>query len=137
MRYLMLVAVVLLGTGWMIAQTTPDQNQNANPAAGQTASQPDQNANQAQPQHRRDSKETTIQGCLGGSEGNFTLTDKSGIAYRLIGDSSKLKDHVGHEVEVKGEAGPPKDKAKEVAAGNDQPMFTVKSIKHLAESCSK
>ena len=27
--------------------------------------------------------ETSIEGCLGGSAGNFTLTDKSGMSYQL------------------------------------------------------
>jgi hypothetical protein len=30
------------------------------------------------------------------------LTDKSGTAFQLAGNTSKLSDHVGHEVEIKG-----------------------------------
>lgn len=44
----------------------------------------------------------TIQGCLSGSNGNYTLTDKSGKIYHLAGDTSQLIKHVGHEVEVTG-----------------------------------
>jgi hypothetical protein len=46
--------------------------------------------------------QTTVQGCLSGSAGGFTLTDSSGIAYQLAGDTAKLTDHVGHEVEITG-----------------------------------
>ncbi len=44
-----------------------------------------------------------VQGCLGGSDGNYTLTQNStGTVYKLNADDSKLKDHVGHEVAVSG-----------------------------------
>src|SRR4051794_265707 len=43
--------------------------------------------------------QTTVQGCLNGSAGGFTLTDNSGTAYQLAGDTAKLTDHVGHQVE--------------------------------------
>ncbi|MGH9570070.1 MAG: hypothetical protein ACRD4F_10540 [Candidatus Angelobacter sp.] len=44
-----------------------------------------------------------IKGCLSGSAGNYTLTDSaSGKTYTLAGDTSKLSDHVGHEIRVTG-----------------------------------
>src|SRR6266567_4418331 len=48
------------------------------------------------------SGQTTVQGCLQGSGGNYTLTDKSGTTYQLQGDTSKLSPHVGHEVQITG-----------------------------------
>jgi hypothetical protein len=46
-----------------------------------------------------------VQGCLGGSDGNYTLTqDSTGTVYKLNADDSKLKDHVGHEVAISGTA---------------------------------
>src|SRR5437660_9603353 len=48
------------------------------------------------------SGQTTIEGCLQGSDGNYTLTDKSGTTYQLQGDTSKLSAHVGHEVQITG-----------------------------------
>lgn len=44
-----------------------------------------------------------VQGCLGGSDGSYTLTqDSTGTVYKLNADDSKLKEHVGHEVAVSG-----------------------------------
>jgi hypothetical protein len=45
-----------------------------------------------------------IQGCLGGSDGNFTLTqDSTGTIFKLVGSNDQLKQHVGHEVAVSGQ----------------------------------
>src|SRR6185437_4467086 len=44
----------------------------------------------------------SIEGCLNGSAGNWTLTDQSGKTYQLSGDTSKLSDHVGHHVRLMG-----------------------------------
>ena len=45
---------------------------------------------------------STLQGCLKGSTGNFTLTNKSGATYQIRGDASKLGEHVNHEVQITG-----------------------------------
>jgi hypothetical protein len=46
------------------------------------------------------------EGCLGGSDPNFTLTDKAGTTYKLnippTADTSKLGQHVGEAVAVAG-----------------------------------
>ena len=46
------------------------------------------------------------EGCLGGSEPNYTITDKAGTTYRLNippnADTSKLAQHVGEPVQVAG-----------------------------------
>jgi hypothetical protein len=48
----------------------------------------------------------TIDGCLGGSVGNFTLVDKSGTTYQLVlpqgANANALTPHVGEEVRVAG-----------------------------------
>jgi len=45
-----------------------------------------------------------IQGCLSGSDGSYTLTqDGTGTTYKLMGDETQVKKHVGHEVAVTGE----------------------------------
>jgi hypothetical protein len=46
--------------------------------------------------------ETSVEGCLQGSNGNFALSDKSGTPYQVSGDTSKLSKHVGHEVQITG-----------------------------------
>lgn len=47
---------------------------------------------------------SSIQGCLGGTTGNYVLTqDNTGTTFKLSGDDSTMKDHVGHEVQVSGQ----------------------------------
>ena len=84
----LLTAVLLLVSAWVVAQ---DSSQ----AAGAKASQTSSNAGET----------TTIEGCLSGSAGNYTLTDKTGKTYQLQGDSSKLGDQVGHQVRINGSEG--------------------------------
>jgi len=81
----LLTAVLLLVSAWVVAQ---DSSQ----AAGAEASQTSSNAGET----------TTIEGCLSGSAGNYTLTDSSGMSYQLQGETSKLSDQVGHQVQIKG-----------------------------------
>src|ERR1700681_536383 len=56
----------------------------------------------ASSQSSSDASKTTIEGCLAGSVGNYSLTDKSGTTYQLTGDTAKLQAHVGHTVQVTG-----------------------------------
>src|SRR5438046_1404718 len=48
------------------------------------------------------SSQNKVEGCLQGSDGNFTLSDSSGTTYQLQGDTAKLSEHVGHEVQITG-----------------------------------
>ena len=79
----------------------------------------------------------TIEGCLQGSDGNFTLTDSSGTTYQLQGDTAKLTEHVGHEVQITGStSGGAGDSANSASAGaTSQPSLNVKSIKHVSKTC--
>ena len=79
-----LIAALLLSAVWMFAQ-------DAAQAGSSTSSQTNSNAS-----------EMTIEGCLSGSAGNFTLTDTAGKSYQLQGDASKLADQIGHQVAIKG-----------------------------------
>lgn len=74
--------------------------------------------------------ESTIQGCLAASGSSFTLTDKSGKAYQLEGDSSKLTAHVGHEIQLTGT-----EAAGDATSSAAPTVFTVKKIKMLASTC--
>ena len=84
---------------------------------------------------------TTIQGCLAGSDGNYSLTDKSGTTYQLTGDTAKLQAHVGHTISVTGTA-----TSASGAAGmqtgsmsgpaEGQPTLNVMSFKHVSPNCS-
>jgi hypothetical protein len=79
-----LVAAILLSAAWVVAQ---DSAQAGSSTSSQTASS---------------ASEMTIQGCLSGSAGSFTLTDTAGKSYQLQGDTSKLTDLVGKQVSMKG-----------------------------------
>jgi hypothetical protein len=97
----------------------------------------------------------TVKGCLSGSDGNYMLTDKSGTAYQLKGDTSQLSNHVGHEIQVKGTVsagaaaaptGTTGNPSASTAAGASttpgagssqaQQTLEVSSFKHLSDTCS-
>ena len=92
----LIVSVLLLGLSWAVAQDTTQGS--TSPSRGTNPMNSGQNSASA--------SEKTVTGCLSGSSGNFTLTDKHGTAYQLTGDTAKLSDHVGHEVRVTGTPSP-------------------------------
>lgn len=79
----------------------------------------------------------TVQGCLRGSDGNYTITEKSGRTYSLLGDMSKLTAHIGHEVQITGTSGPGSigSGIGSDATGIDQPILTVGQVKHISGAC--
>jgi hypothetical protein len=116
----LLLSVLLLGFTWAVAQDSTSGQTSRSGAGGQM----------------------TVEGCLSGSNGNFTLTDKNGMAYQLTGDTAKLTEHVGHEVKITGTSG----SAETGASGSTEPSGTagsagagqalqVTSVKHVAKSC--
>jgi hypothetical protein len=86
----------------------------------------------------------TVQGCLSGSDGNFMLTDQSGATYRLTGDTSKLSEHVGHEVKITGSTSAgsaasgssPSSSAGSTSGASGSQELQVSSVKHVAKSCT-
>ncbi|HEY6273168.1 MAG TPA: DUF5818 domain-containing protein [Terriglobales bacterium] len=129
----LLAAVLLLSSAWVLAQNStppaPDtQNPSStSPSAQQPAQQPD-TSQTASGDHAGQS----VEGCIGGSAGNFTLTDASGKTYQLAGDTSKLGDHVGHEVRVTGDEAAASGSA---AAAGGPTTLTVKKVKMISSSC--
>jgi hypothetical protein len=81
----------------------------------------------------------SIQGCLSGSDGNYTLTDHQGTAYQLSGDTSKLSAHVGHEVKITGTTGSSSATADNGMANSTPAAQTlqVDSMKHISKTCEK
>jgi len=63
-------------------------------------------ANQAG-SHGQESQAPITEGCLGGSNPNYTVTDTSGTVFKLNlppnTDTSKLAPHVGESVQVQGD----------------------------------
>ena len=86
----------------------------------------------------KNSKETTIQGCLSSSSDQYFLTDSGGTKHQLSGYANKLKAHVGHEVQITG-----KSSVKTVSdtpygaasSAEEIPVFEVKSVKQIADVC--
>jgi hypothetical protein len=74
-------------------------------AAQQPANPPNRGSGQSSSQDPAANAPVT-EGCLGGSDPNFTLTDKAGTTYKLNipanADTSKLTQHVGESVAVAG-----------------------------------
>ncbi|HYV73278.1 MAG TPA: hypothetical protein VFB24_03375 [Candidatus Binatia bacterium] len=120
MKKILLIAVFMLATLiWAAAQQSgstpgPNSGQATSPssqAPGASQSQPstpgsvDQGTGQSGSQSQAASAPVT-EGCLGGSNPNYTLTDKAGTTYKLNipqnADTSKLAQHVGESVNVAG-----------------------------------
>jgi hypothetical protein len=156
MRQLLALSVLLLGVSWAVAQdsssqtsptpssptqTTPDQGTSGQSTASQTPSDqtsPGQTSANA-------SGETTVQGCLSGAQGSYTLTDASGNTYQLTGDTSKLSSHVNQEVKVTGTsaAGSPAPASTDGSAAStaaqagaaSQQTLQVSSVTHISKTC--
>jgi Protein of unknown function (DUF5818) len=118
-KTLMLALALLFSTAWLAAQ---NQYPQTNPSHSGTAGQ------------------TTIQGCLQESNGNYTLTSDSGMTYQLQGPSSTLSKHVGHEVRITGSASSAGSSSSETsgeASGKSQETLTVDNLKHISKTCSQ
>jgi Protein of unknown function (DUF5818) len=112
MRHLLVFSVLLLGTVWTAAQTSPSHET----AGG--------------------SGQATVQGCLSNSGGTYTLTEKDGKTVQLTGDTSKLTEHVGHEIKVTGTtssaSAASSDSMGKTSAGE---TIEVQSVKHISKKC--
>src|SRR6266571_7669610 len=116
----LITAILLLSAAWAVAQTSPSTPQSTTPdTSSQQSTTPSSTSPSQQPATPDTSSTTTqttttqttqtssnsstsIEGCLSGSAGNWTLTDQSGKTWQLAGDTSKLSDHVGHQVRLMG-----------------------------------
>jgi hypothetical protein len=117
MRQLLLVlSLLLLGMTWAVAQSSP--NSGSAMGGGQSAA----------------AGQTTVEGCLSGSSGNFTLTDKNGTSYQLTGDTAKLSEHVGHEVKITGTSSSGGSASASTGAGTSSTLH-VSSVKHISKTC--
>jgi hypothetical protein len=82
------------------------------------------------------------------------LTDQTGKTWQLAGDTSKLSDHVGHQVRIMGTdnsssasssgsmgSSPNSSSSSSSATGagsssGSQPTFTVQKVKMISSACS-
>jgi len=166
----LITAILLLSAAWAVAQTSPSTPQSTTPdTSSQQSTAPSSTSPSQQPATPDTSSTTTqttttqttqtsnnsstsIEGCLSGSAGNFTLTDQSGKTWQLAGDTSKLSDHVGHQIRLMGtensssassssspSSSNPSSSAGATGAGSSsgsQPTFTVNKVKMISSTCS-
>ncbi len=133
-RKLMLFLVLLSSAAWLQAQ------------AGYPQSSPTQSAPTSENQGAM-STQTTVQGCLQGSAGSYTLQADNGTTYQLTGDTSKLSAHVGHEVQITGTTSgssamnnpnsttPNSTQSATTPSSTSQATLDVQSMKHIAKTC--
>jgi len=117
MKSILVVTLFMLATlAWAAAQqpgSAPERNsgQTTSPssqAPGATQTQPSTPGSADQAGSRGQASNAPVtEGCLGGSAPNYTITDKTGTAYKLNmppnADTSKLASHVGESVQVQGD----------------------------------
>jgi hypothetical protein len=130
-KILVLLPLGLLWAAFAFAQNAP-------------ATQDAPTTDQATPSANTSSGSTSVQGCLSESDGNYMLTqDGNGTTYKLAGDESQLKKHVGHEVAITGQSTSTTGSA---AAGSDQPqaqssssdgtVLQVTDVKMISKQCT-
>jgi hypothetical protein len=127
MQRFLLFSIVLLSVSWVVAQSTPAQS-------GQKSYNQSATGNSG--------PDRSVEGCLNGSNGQYTLTSDRGKTFILAGDTSKLDQHVGHEVIVTGTrksagntAGPSGESAGTMSNQANRPTLDVVSVKHVSETC--
>lgn len=105
----MLSAFVWAGAQQPTSPAAPDAQSTA-PTAGQSQSAPtapDTAAPAATPQSDAGTAANVTQGCLGGSNPNYTITDASGKTYKLMlpanANGATLASHIGESVAVMGD----------------------------------
>jgi hypothetical protein len=171
----LITAILLLSAAWAVAQTSPSTPQSTTPDTSSPQSTSPSSTSPSQQPATPDASSTTtqttttqttqtssnnstsIEGCLSGSAGNWTLTDQSGKTWQLAGDTSKLSDHVGHQVRLMGtdnsssasgssspsssnpSSSSPSSSAGASGAGSSsgtQSTFTVNKVKMISSTCS-
>jgi hypothetical protein len=119
----MLSLALLLSAAWIQAQQYPEKGS-------------------SQSSSTKSNSAATIQGCLQRSEGNFMLTDAAGTTYQIEGDTSKLTEHIGHEVQITGTkstsssasaSGSPESGSK--SSASQQQTIQVQDVKHISATC--
>ena len=166
----LITAILLLSAVWAVAQTSPSSSPQSTTPGASSQTSPSSTSPSQQPATPDTSSSTTqttttqttqtssdsgnsIEGCLNGSAGNWTLTDQSGKTYQLAGDTSKLSDQVGHQVRIMGTdnsasgsssgsmGSSPSSSGGSSATGagsssGSQPTFNVKKVKMISSTCS-
>ena len=151
---LMLVLTLLFATTWLLAQDPSSQTSPSTSSPSTSSSSPSSSSSSQSgmsSSSASSSGQTSVEGCLQGSSGSYTLTDKSGTTYQLSGDTSKLAEHVGHEVSITGSTsgssgatGSSTGTSASSGAGatgssssSGNQMLTVEKVKHVSKTCKE
>ena len=120
----LLTSILLMSACWAVAQYSSSPNEQSGAAANTANTQ-------------------TIQGCLSGTEGNYTLTSNAGTTYRLTGDTAKLQSQVGNTIQVTGTSSPGMNSSNNMQqsgsmSGSTEPQqtFDVTSFEHVSAHCN-
>ena len=134
-QLLLLVSVLLLGLSWAVAQSSTPSSQS--PDSTGSSQSTGSSAASGQSSRTGTGGQMTVEGCLSGSSGNYTLTDKNGMSYQLTGDTAKLSEHVGHEIKVTGTSGSSTgaESSTGAASGGAGQSLQVTSVKHISKTC--
>jgi hypothetical protein len=111
-RNILLTSIVLLCSIWAVAQYDNDHHD-----------------------RDRDRSKVTVEGCLSGADGNFTLTNQSGTSYQLTGDTARLSGHVGHTIRVTGFSNMGGEPGSMSGEAESQGTLSVLSFKHISARC--
>jgi hypothetical protein len=125
-----LTVILLVVTAFAVAQ----QPSRVPPGPGNRPSAPSMDNGQvAQPSPAGNS----VEGCLGRTAGNFTVTDRTGTTYQLQlpqnADTSKLSQHIGEEVRVTGTMSGGSDTSNAFSMKN---TINVKKMNTIGSTCS-
>jgi hypothetical protein len=134
------LSVLLLGVSWAVAQGSQTSPSSSSSTSGQSS---DTSSSSGQSSQTSAGGDTSVEGCLSGSSGNYTLAAKDGTTYQLTGDTAKLSEHVGHEVKVTGTANSAASSPSSSGASSSSSAGTtgsekslqVTSVKHISKTC--
>jgi len=120
-RIFLLASILVLSASWAVAQYSSTGTSEQSSAAANTK---------------------TVQGCLSGSEGSYSLTDQAGTTYKLTGDTAKLQAHVGHTIHVTGTPssdmssnGMGRQSGSMSESAESPQTLQVSSFKHISATC--
>lgn len=114
-RIILLSSMLLLSAVWAAAQYESDSGS----------------------ENRTVSRKMTIEGCLDGAIGSYTLTDQQGASYQLTGKTEQLKDYVGGTMRLTGVVTPVVNMPGAISEGTQtQPTMSVISIQRLSAVCN-
>jgi hypothetical protein len=142
MRKTLLSTLILLAlSAWVVAQQAPNSQSSPSTSQGTASQAPNsQSAPNSGQGAQSAAGQNMVQGCLGSSGNNYTVTDKSGTSYQLQlpqgADGNALKPHVGEEVRVEGSTSNGGASASGGGSAAGQPSITVKNIYRVSTTCS-